>query len=97
MSVESGVECLALYKSESFDLIFMDCQMPDMDGFETTKAIRAFEKLRNKAPVPIIALTANTSNNVREDCKSAGMSDYLAKPIKIEVLSEMVNRWLSTE
>lgn len=97
MSVESGVECVALYKTESFDLIFMDCQMPDMDGFETTKAIRAFEKLRNKAPVPIIALTANTSNNVREDCKSAGMSDYLAKPIKIEVLSEMVNRWLSTE
>ena len=93
-SVESGVECLALYKSESFDLIFMDCQMPDMDGFETTEAIRAFEKLRNKAPVPIIALTANTSNNVREDCKQAGMSDYMAKPIKIDVLSEVANRWL---
>lgn len=95
VSVESGKECVEQYRAEKFDLIFMDCQMPDMDGFEATKAIRAFEKMSNKAPVPIIALTANTSVDVREKCKKAGMSDYIAKPIKIEILNDMINKWLS--
>lgn len=94
VSVESGKECVERYKSETFDLIFMDCHMPDMDGFETTQAIRAIEQARNKAPVPIIALTANTSVDVRHDCKTAGMSDYVAKPIKVDVLHEVINRWI---
>lgn len=94
-SVESGKECIEQYRIAKFDLILMDCQMPDMDGFETTRAIRAYEKLSNKAPVPIIAVTANTSPNVRERCKKSGMSDYLAKPIKIEMLKDVINKWLS--
>lgn len=94
VSVESGKECVERYKSEAFDLIFMDCHMPDMDGFETTQAIRAIEKARNKAPVPIIALTANTSVDVRQECKTAGMSDYVAKPIKVDILHEVINRWI---
>jgi signal transduction histidine kinase/CheY-like chemotaxis protein len=94
VSVESGKECLEQYRSAKFDVIFMDCQMPDMDGFETTRAIRTFENLSKKPPVPIIALTANTTENVREDCKNAGMTDYIAKPIKVEILKEVVNKWL---
>lgn len=93
--VESGKECIEQYRAAKFDLILMDCQMPDMDGFETTRAIRDFERLSNKAPVPIIAVTANTSSNVREDCKKSGMSDYIAKPIKIEILNGVINKWLS--
>lgn len=94
VSVESGKECVERYKSEAFDLIFMDCHMPDMDGFETTQAIRAIEQARNKTPVPIIALTANTSVDVRQECKTAGMSDYVAKPIKVDILHEVINRWI---
>ncbi len=94
VSVESGKDCVERYKSEKFDLIFMDCHMPDMDGFETTQAIREFEKLKNRAPVPIIALTANTSANVRDECLTAGMTDYVAKPIKVDILHDVINRWL---
>lgn len=94
VSVESGKECVERYKSENFDMIFMDCHMPDMDGFETTQAIRAIEHLRNSVPVPIIALTANTSIDVRQECKTAGMSDYVAKPIKVDILHEVINRWV---
>ncbi len=94
ISVESGKECIEHYKAEKYDLIFMDCQMPDMDGFETTQAIRAFEQVNNQPPTPIIALTANTSLNVRQACKTAGMSDYVAKPIKVDILHDVINRWI---
>jgi len=94
VGVASGQECIERFKTEQFDLVFMDCHMPDMDGFETTQILRGYEKLIDKAPVPIIALTANTSSDVRHDCLVSGMTDYVAKPIKIEVLHDVINRWL---
>ena len=75
-----------------FDLVLMDCQMPIMDGFEATKAIRAFD-----TPVshtPIIAFTANALVGERERCLGAGMNDYLAKPINREMLDAVLQRWL---
>jgi signal transduction histidine kinase/ActR/RegA family two-component response regulator len=92
--VESGEECIKAVKEETFDLIFMDCHMPDMDGFETTAALRKYEAEQQRNPVPIIALTANTSAEIRQECLTSGMSDYVAKPIKIDTLFEVMKRWL---
>jgi signal transduction histidine kinase/CheY-like chemotaxis protein len=92
--VTSGEECIEAIKTKTFDLIFMDCHMPDMDGFETTQALRRYEEEQQKNPVPIIALTAHTSAEIRQECLTSGMSDYMAKPIKMDTLSELMNRWL---
>jgi signal transduction histidine kinase len=92
--VESGEECIKAIKLENFDLIFMDCHMPDMDGFETTQTLRKYEEEQQRLPVPIIALTANTSAEIRQECLTSGMSDYVAKPIKIDTLHDVINRWL---
>jgi CheY-like chemotaxis protein len=75
-----------------YDLIFMDHQMPEMDGVEASIRIRANEDSRN--PVPIVALTAHALADVRRECYSAGMSDFLAKPIRQVQLREMVQRWV---
>lgn len=90
----SGEECIELMMHETFDLVFMDCQMPGMDGFETTQAIRELEKELKRKSVPIVALTANTSAEIRQQCLRTGMSDYMAKPIKMEVLYDMLARWI---
>jgi signal transduction histidine kinase len=92
--VDSGEECIKAIKEETFDLIFMDCHMPDMDGFETTAALRKYEAEQQRSPVPVIALTANTSAEIRQECLTSGMSDYVAKPIKIDTLYEVMKRWL---
>ena len=94
ISVESGQECIDAFKAKIFDLIFMDCHMPDMDGFQTTRALRKYEEDNSLKPVPIVALTANTSAEIRQECLTSGMSDYVAKPIKVDDLQEVVNRWL---
>jgi hypothetical protein len=69
----------------------MDCQMPEMDGFEATRAIRAM--CAPKSGPPIIALTANALDGEKEKCLSAGMNDYLAKPIKPQLLKEKLAYW----
>ena len=79
----NGEEAVQLREKKSFDMIFMDIQMPIMDGVEASKAIRNFENKHNKKAVPIIALTANTGQSDRETYINAGMNDYLAKPIVI--------------
>ncbi|MFT6114129.1 MAG: CheY-like chemotaxis protein, partial [Oleispira sp.] len=91
---ESGEECIKAIKKESFDLIFMDCHMPDMNGFETTQALRKYEEEQHRNPVPVVALTANTSAEIRQECLASGMSDYVAKPIKTDTLNDVMNRWL---
>jgi len=82
----NGHEALKMVQSIPFDLVFMDCQMPEMDGFEATRAIRAWENKSRvgQSPVtqlPIVALTANAMQGDRERCLSAGMNDYITKPL----------------
>jgi len=86
---EDGAEAVARLKSEPFDLVFMDCQMPVMDGYEATAGIRAFSQ------VPIIAMTAHALAGDRERCLLSGMDDYITKPIKREVVAAALERWLS--
>jgi CheY-like chemotaxis protein len=80
--------------SDSYDLIFMDVQMPEMDGYEATAVIRVWEKTHHRAPIPIIALTANALEGYRETCLEAGMNDYLSKPFEQEQLLQILTRWL---
>jgi signal transduction histidine kinase/CheY-like chemotaxis protein len=87
-----GEAAIEATKTERFDLIFMDCQMPGIDGFEAARRIRA-----GASPcrdVPIVAVTANVLPGYRDICLAAGMSDYLAKPALIEPLSRIVDHWL---
>ncbi|MBN2684975.1 MAG: response regulator [Pontiellaceae bacterium] len=78
-----------------YDLIFMDCQMPVMDGYEASRLIRGVEESEAKgAHIPIIALTANAMKGDREKCLEAGMDDYLAKPVKKAAVLEIIQSWL---
>ncbi|MDY6978036.1 MAG: ATP-binding protein, partial [Pseudomonadota bacterium] len=99
LSAKSGLEALeALNKMKvTFDVILMDCQMPEMDGFEATKRIRNGEAGERYLYVPIIALTANAMKGDKERCVDAGMDDYLSKPFDAEDLIDKVEYWASTE
>jgi hypothetical protein len=90
-----GREALERIAKEGFDLVFMDCQMPVMDGFQSARAIRKMET-RTGQHVPIIALTANALAGDRDDCMAAGMDDYLSKPAGLSDISRILARWLST-
>lgn len=92
-TVASGASALALLEREQFDLILMDCMMPDMDGFETTRHIREREQQQG-SHVPIIAMTAHTMDGAQARCLAAGMDDYLAKPVHIEDLESVLIHWL---
>ncbi|EIJ42256.1 signal transduction histidine kinase [Beggiatoa alba B18LD] len=92
----NGREALQRLEQESFDLILMDCYMPYMDGFEASLRIRERERCLSLPPVPIIALTANAMQGDRERCLSAGMNDYLSKPVIFEQLQDMLKVWLKT-
>lgn len=89
-----GVEALNYLQFNHPDLILMDCQMPNMDGYEATGQIRQMEKTSQLAAVPIIALTANAMEGDRNRCLEAGMSDYLSKPVRRKELVEMLHQWL---
>jgi CheY-like chemotaxis protein len=92
---DDGSIALKMAREQNYNLILMDCQMPVMDGFEATKAIRALET--PIAQVPIIAVTANVMEGQHEKCLAAGMNDYLPKPINKEILSKAINKWLPPE
>jgi signal transduction histidine kinase/DNA-binding NarL/FixJ family response regulator len=85
-----GAEAVRQAETEPFDLILMDCQMPEMDGFEATRRIRA-NGLRE---TPIVALTANAMSGDREHCIEAGMNDYLSKPFTRDALQRTMRRWI---
>ena len=89
-----GQEALIAWKAEPFDLILMDVQMPNVNGFEATAGIRALEN--GKAHIPIIALTAHAMKGDRDACLEAGMDGYITKPIKAEILFEEIDRVMST-
>ena len=93
-AVANGHEVLTALSETKYDLVLMDCQMPELDGFETTRAIRSLEK-DSEISIPIIALTANAMTEDRERCLSSGMNDYLSKPTKKEILESTIQRWLT--
>ncbi|MEO0574612.1 MAG: response regulator [Pseudomonadota bacterium] len=88
----NGIEALEQLRRAEFDFVFMDCQMPEMDGFEATKRIRSDLGLKK---LPVVALTANALSGDRQTCIDAGMSDYLTKPFTREQLSTMLDKWVS--
>jgi two-component system, sensor histidine kinase and response regulator len=92
--VSNGREALDAYAEGAFDLVLMDCHMPEMDGFEATKEIRERERSSERKRVPIVALTANAMAQDREDCLNAGMDDHLSKPFNTLTLQKMLDRWM---
>ncbi len=89
----SGVEALELLRTEEFDLVLMDCEIPELDGYETTRRAR---KLLDKH-IPIVAMTASTMASDRQRCFDAGMDDILPKPFGKSALNDMLCKWLSPE
>ncbi len=92
--VGNGEEAVAASDEGCYDLIFMDCQMPRVDGFTATRMIRAREAAHAVGRLPIVALTANAVAGDRESCLQAGMDDYLSKPFHAWQLGEVLRRWL---
>lgn len=90
-----GKEALHAITDKSFALVLMDCQMPEMDGYEATALIRMREQELGLPRLPIVALTANAMKGDRQLCINAGMDDYLSKPVKADALTEMLAKWLS--
>ncbi len=90
----SGIEVLEALARSRFDLVLMDCHMPEMDGYQTTVEIRKHPEL---AAIPIVAMTANAQASDREKCLEAGMDDYLPKPVGLEELAAVLGRWIGRE
>jgi CheY-like chemotaxis protein len=88
----TGMEALDALIGVSYDLVFMDCQMPEMDGFEATRRIR--ERERGSRRLPVVAMTANAMAGDRERCIEAGMDDYIPKPVRVPDLHRALARWL---
>jgi CheY-like chemotaxis protein len=91
----NGKEAVSLLESQPFDLVLMDVQMPEMDGFEATRMIRLPSSKTLNREVPIIALTAAAIKGDRKKCIDAGMNDYLSKPVNPDELFKMIDKWAS--
>ena len=88
-----GFEALQAVQKQNYGIVFMDVQMPEMDGLEATRQIRQFEQTQQRAPCIIIAMTASAMIGDRERCLAAGMNDYLAKPVRLEAVQGAIERW----
>ncbi|HHD56543.1 MAG TPA: response regulator, partial [Desulfobulbaceae bacterium] len=90
----NGNEAVRMAKEDDYDIILMDCQMPELDGYSATARIRTLEQADGRKSIPIIALTAHVMSGDREHCLQAGMDDYLGKPLQQNQLEEMLKKWL---
>ena len=95
--VANGLETIRALEMIDYDLVLMDCMMPEMDGFEATAVIRNRSSKALNHKVPIVAMTANAMKGDREACLEAGMDDYLSKPVKKEDLSMVLEKWLKPQ
>lgn len=94
----NGQEAIDSILQKKFDLVLMDCHMPEKDGFAAATEIRQHEKTNaNSKHLPIIALTANIQKGIQDECRKAGMDDYMSKPFDQQQLSEVLNRWIAGE
>ena len=92
----NGAEAVKVLSETAYDLVLMDCQMPEMDGFDATREIRKQAvKALNDKPLPVIAMTANVMSGDRERCLEVGMDDYIGKPVQVDKLEEVLRKWLS--
>jgi two-component system sensor histidine kinase/response regulator len=94
---EDGRKGLQAFEGGNFDLVLLDCQMPEMDGYEAAQAMRQWEIRSGRSRTPIIALTANAFSSDRDRCLAAGMDDFLSKPIDRHALTERLERWITGE
>ena len=92
--VGNGQEAVDIVKEHKFDLIFMDCQMPIMDGYEASIIINEMKSRNEISDIPIVALTGNYSRKDKEKCLGLGMNDYAVKPVKKQILNDMLEKWL---
>ena len=94
---ENGLQALESVRGKRFDLIFMDCQMPVMDGYVATQKLKAMMKSGEVFNTPIIAVTANALMSDRRKCIDAGMDDFMAKPVRLKQLDEIASVWLGVQ
>lgn len=92
----TGTDAVALFKTKAYDLVFMDLQMPDMDGYQAANLIRTWETEQQRPPTPIVALTANAMREARQQSLAAGCSDFLTKPIRRDTVLQTIQRYAST-
>ncbi len=93
-TVADGREALEAVREDDFDLVFMDCSMPEMDGFEATRAIRQLEAGRGADRMPIVALTAHIAGGHADEWRRSGMDDYMTKPFTIKSLAACFEKWI---
>ncbi len=95
MTANDGEAAASLWQWHPFDLVFMDCVMPRVDGFEATRRLREWEQRQNRKRVPVVALTASAMEEDEERCRRAGMDSFVAKPVNIEMLRAVLEQYCS--
>ncbi|TMN34483.1 ATP-binding protein [Pseudoalteromonas sp. S2755] len=93
----NGKEALVMYKSQQYHLLLTDCHMPEIDGYELTKLIRAFESKEERSAIPIIAVTGAAMKGDKELCLDSGMNDYVSKPVRLQELKNTLGKWLDMD
>jgi CheY-like chemotaxis protein len=94
VTVTNGKDAIAHLEKKDYDLVLMDCQMPEMDGYEATRRIRDESSSVRNHRIPVIAMTANAMKGDREKCLEAGMDDYISKPVNMDEFVDVIKQYL---